>query len=161
MDFDIRFSEEKDGVFLKKWLLKPGELFWFPMSKEKEVEEVVKNWMGFSRFKASLTAEGEKQVYAIGTLFLMPYRKTAHQALFYLLVGPEHRKKGIGFSMVKNLVNLARKYFRLERLQIELYEGSPLISILQKQEFRLVFTQKNYVKEKDSFRARLFWEKVL
>ncbi len=161
MDFDIRFSEQKDGIFLEKWLLQKGELYWFPMSEEKEVKEVVKNWIGFAKFRASLTAEGKEGVYAIGTLFLMPYKKTAHQALFYLMVGPEYRRKGIGSSMVKNLKNLAKKYFKLERLQIELYEGSSLIPILEKQDFHLVFSQKNYVKEGNVFRSRLFWEAVL
>lgn len=156
--FDIRFSEMSDLEYLAKWFLAPNATDDFPFG-EKEKEEALKNWIGFSKFKASLTGTFEGTPCSVGALFLMPYKKVAHHASFYLFVDPLHRKKGIGSSMVKNLLNLGKTRFRLESLHAELFDFSKLLSILERQNFKQFARQEGYVKMEDgTYRARILLE---
>ena len=156
-DFDIRFSEERDLSSLKEWFSYPGACDDFPFG-EGELEEALKNWIGFSKFKASLTGLVKKQPCAVGTLFLMPYRKVAHQCAFFLMVDPSHRRKGIGTSIVRNLLHLAKTRFRLESVYVEVYDPNPICSLLQRLDFRILARQENFVHIDGCSRARILME---
>lgn len=155
---DIRYSEMSDLPYLVKWLKEPDTLYWFPMSSEKDVEETATNWIGFSKWRSSLTATINKEPVAIGTIFLMPYRKMIHISTFYLIVDSKFRKQGIGSDMIRNLLNLAQKYFHLESLYCEIYEGCPILSILIKNEFKVFARQEHFVKENDKYLSRILLE---
>jgi RimJ/RimL family protein N-acetyltransferase len=146
MPIDVRYSMGNDNDFLLKWMLDEENNYWFPMSSEEEIRQVVYNWTTYFQWHTSLTALIDGQPCGIITLFLMPYKKTAHHGSFYLVVGREHKKKGVGTLLVRNLLNLAKNYFRLEHVHIELFENSPLIPILQKNGFEVLARQKGYVK---------------
>jgi ribosomal protein S18 acetylase RimI-like enzyme len=156
--FDIRYTYLTDTFYLKRWLNHPGMLHWFPMSDEKEIEDAVQCWMGFCRYSSSLTATLQGVPCGMGTLFLMPYQKVSHHSLFKLIVDPEHQRKGIGTSLVRNLKHLAKNYFQLELIHTEVFEKNPLISLLQKLEFTEFGYQENYVKEGDHYLARVLLE---
>ncbi|OGN56481.1 MAG: hypothetical protein A3D96_02645 [Chlamydiae bacterium RIFCSPHIGHO2_12_FULL_44_59] len=156
-DFDIRYSTMDDFRYLKEWFTDERAVDDYPFS-EKEKEEALKNWIGFSKFKASLTGLLGDAPVAIGTLFLMPYRKVAHHCSFYLMVDPKYRRQGIGTMMVKNLINLAKTRFRLEAVHVEVFEPSGLIPILKKLHFVEIIRQQNFVKVHGESRARLVWE---
>lgn len=156
-NFDIRYSEMEDLTYLQQWFESPTACDDYPFGPH-EKEEALKNWIGFSKFKASLTGLVENRPCAIGTLFLMPYRKVAHHCSFYLIVDPEHRKKGIGTDMIRNLLHLAKNRFRLESVHAEIFEPSPILSLLQKQQFELFARQENFIKIHGHGRARLCLE---
>ncbi len=156
--YDIRYSQLSDFDYLKKWLFSPGMLHWFPMSAPKEVEDAAQCWIGYSRFSASITATIDGIPCGIGTLFLMPYRKVAHHCQFKIIVSPEFQKKGIGASLVKNLMHLAKKYFHLEKIHIEIFEGNPILNLLLKHGFRIYARQQKYVKEGDRYLERILLE---
>ncbi len=88
----------------------------------------------------------------------MPYRKVAHHSSFYLIVDPKHRKKGIGRSMLKNLLHLAKTRFRQESVHAELFEPSLLRSLLEQQRFETFARQEGFVKREDGFYARVLME---
>ncbi|HSX13637.1 MAG TPA: GNAT family N-acetyltransferase [Chlamydiales bacterium] len=156
--FDIRFSELDDLAYLTTWLSFPNACDDFPFN-ENETEDALKNWIGFSKFKASLTGTIKDVPCAIGTLFLMPYKKVAHQCSFYLIVDPEHRRKGIGTSMVRNLVHLAKTRFKLEGMNAELFLPCNLETILDRLEFKVFARQEDFVKlGPDQYRPRLLME---
>lgn len=159
-DFDIRYSTLDDLEFLRGLFSQEEDFSEFPFSY-KEKEEMLKNWIGFSKYKASLSGIIKENPCAIGTLFLMPYRKIAHHCSFFLVVDPEHRGKGIGTSMVKNLLHLAKMRFRLESVHVEVYENGPLIPVLRKLKFEEFARQENYVKSEIGSRARILWEHAL
>lgn len=158
--FDIRYSEMSDLSFLQRVFEVPKACDDFPFGPE-EKDEALKNWIGFSRFKASLTGIMNDTPCAIGTLFLMPYKKVAHQASFYLIVDPDYRRQGIGTSLVRNLAHLAKTRFRLECINVEFFEPSHLIPLLQKLHFASVFRQENYVKTDGERRPRIVMEQWL
>lgn len=158
MEFDIRYSELQDGEHLKNWLMQPQDQKWFPMSTPQEVEDSSRNWIGFSKYRASLTAVAKGKPCGIATLFLMPYKKVSHHAMFYIIVDPNFRKKGIGTSLMKKLLNLAHNYFRLESVHTEVYEGCPLLSVLNKCGFEQFAYQENFVKTEEGYLARILLE---
>ena len=156
-DFDIRFSEERDLASLEEWFLDPAACNDYPFG-EQEKGDALKNWIGFSRYKASLTGMIGNEIVAIGTLFLMPYKKVAHHCSFYLIVAPVHRRKGVGTSMVRNLMHLAKTRFALESMDVEVYEPSHLQPILQKLGFEIFARQEGFVKTENCVRARVLME---
>lgn len=156
-DFDIRFSEPSDLSFLQKCFSVQGACDDFPFGTN-EMEDALKNWIGFSKYKASLTGALENVPCALGTLFLMPYKKVAHHCSFYLIVDPEHRRKGIGTAMIRNLLHLAKTRFRLESVHAELYEPSGLVPLLQKLEFIEFARQENYIHIDGCTRPRILME---
>lgn len=155
--YDIRFSEANDLSFLQEWFSDPNACDDFPFGL-KEKDEALKNWIGFAKFKASLTGLIDDVPCAVGTLFLMPYRKVAHHCSFFLMVDPKHRRKGVGTSMVRNLLNLAKTRFRLEAVHVEIYDPSPLEPLLIKVGFEEMVRQDNFVKTNGLSRARIILE---
>jgi putative acetyltransferase len=160
--YDIRYSTTADEPFLKEWLLDPAVRKWYPPSSNNDVEGFVRNWIGFSRYNCSLTALYQSQPVGVATLFLMPYIKVAHLCMFYMAVDPKYQRLGIGTSLLKNLVNLAKtKFTRLESMHAEVFRGSPIAFLLEKQGFRKIIEQENYVKLEEGFTARQVFEHEL
>ena len=157
-EIDIRYTHMNDLASMKQWVADPEVLHWFPMSEGREVDDALQCWIGFSKYNCSLTAIYKDTPVAVGTLFLMPYRKVAHHCMFKLVVDPKYQRKGIGSSLVRNLKHLAKNYFRLELMHIEVFEGNPLISLLKKEGFTEFVRQEKYVKENGKYLARILLE---
>jgi GNAT superfamily N-acetyltransferase len=158
VDFDIRYSEIEDGEYLKNWLLETENQKWFPMSLPQEIEDSSKNWIGFARYKASLTATVDGKPCGIATLFLMPYKKVAHHAMFYLIVDKPYRRRGIGSSLIKNILNLGKTRFRLESVHAEVFNGCAILPLLKKLHFLPFAYQELYVKDGEGYLARTLLE---
>lgn len=158
---DVRYTYVTDIGKLREWVSNPSALQWFPMKTEKEIEDALQCWIGFCRWSSSLTVTINHVPCAIGTLFLMPYRKVAHQALFKVIVDPKWQRRGIGTTLVRNLKHLAKNYFHLDLLAIEIFEGNPIKALLEKQEFKEIFIQDHFVKEDSLYRARIYMEAEL
>lgn len=156
-NFDIRYSLLEDLASLQQWFQDDAACADFPFGPA-EKEEALKNWIGFSKYKASLTGTIDDLPCAVGTLFLMPYRKVAHHCSFYLIVDPKHRRKGVGASMVRNLLHLGKNRFRLESVHVEIFEPSPLLPLLQKLQFEVFARQENFVHIDGCSKARLLLE---
>ncbi len=160
--FDIRYTTEEDVKYLREWIAHPDVLCWFSMADQQEIESALQCWIGYSRYKCSLTATIDQEPCGIATLFLMPYKKVAHHCLFKVVVDPKWQRKGIGFSLIKNIKHLAKTYFRLETIHIEVFEGNALISLLkEKLGFYEVVRQDRYVKMGDTYLARVLLETEL
>jgi GNAT superfamily N-acetyltransferase len=159
--YDIRYSTVLDVVWLEKWLASPGMLHWFPMSPGRECDESVQNWIGFSRYYASITAVIDDTPCGIGTLFLMPYRKVAHECLFKLVVDPEKQRQGIGRSLIRNLMHLAKNRFHMEFMITDLVEGNPLEHLLVELGFQKIVRQERFFKEDGRYFARILMERDL
>jgi len=155
---DIRYTYVTDIGKLREWVSSPAALQWFPMKIEKEIEDAIQCWIGFCRWSSSLTVTINHVPCAIGTLFLMPYRKVAHQALFKLVVDPKWQRQGIGGTLIRNLKHLAKNYFRLDLLAIEIFEGNPIKSLLEKHNFKEIFRQSDFMKDEGLYRARIYME---
>lgn len=161
IDFDIRYTEESDEQYLRTWLTVPGVLYWFPMQEGKELDGAVQCWIGFAKWKSSLTVIVDGIPVAIGTLFLMPYRKVAHQALIKIIVDPQRRDLGFGTNLLRNLKHLAKSYFGLKLVYLEILEDNPIASILEKEGFKEFMRQEKFFKEGSRYHSRICWEALL
>lgn len=161
LEHEIRFTEMDDYSYLQKWLKDKEDSKYYPWNTENEFEPSVKNWIGFSKYKCSLTITVAGKPAGIATLYLMPYKKVAHHAMYYIIVGKEYQKKGLGTSLLKNLENLAKNYFSLEFIHCEIIGQSPLIFLLEKGDHHLVATQENFAKIEGKLTFRRLYEKVL
>jgi len=157
-ELDIRYSQMSDYDHLLKWLKEKKNNQWFIFSTKKEIEESARNWIGFSKFKASLTGVLNNQVVAIATIYLMPYRKLAHEAMIYLIVDDNFRKKGVGSDMLKNLIHLAKNYFKLESIFAEVFDGCEIISLLEKFKFEKFAVQEKYIKDNNQYKTRILFD---
>lgn len=158
---ELRYTIAEDAEPLKNWLLEPGVLQAFPMSDPSEVDDSVRHWIGFSRFRSSLTALIDGKPCGIATLCLMPYKKLAHQCLVSIIVNEEHRNKGVGTVLLNNLFHLAKNYFGIEVLYLEVYEKNPAISLYKRFGFKEIGFQKYFMKEEEEYLGKIIMERVL
>jgi RimJ/RimL family protein N-acetyltransferase len=157
----LRYTIPEDAEALKEWLQEPGILRGFPMQDPLEVDDAVKHWIGFSKYKSSLTAAIEGKPVGIATLCLMPYRKLAHQCLISIIVSQESRGKGVGTILMNNLIHLAKDYFGIEVLYLEVYEGNRAISLYHRFGFRDIGFQKHFMKENGEYIGKIVMERIL
>ncbi len=159
---DIRYSDLADGRHLKEWLLEPSIGRWFPVHDTAEIDDAVQRWIGFSRYKCSLTAIKDGNVCGLATLYLQPYRKLAHQCEFGIIVGHGYRGQGIGTELLKNLIHLAKDKFRIELLHLQVYSENPAINLYKRMGFTEFGRQTHWIKEIDgAYTGRVFMEKYL
>lgn len=158
---ELRYTIMTDMEPLKEWLLEPNVLHAFPMVDIQEVEDAAKHWISFCKYRSSLTATIDGEPCGIATLCLMPYRKLAHQCLLSIIVSSKMRNQGVGTNLMNNLIHLARNYFGMEVLYLEVYEGNPAISLYRRFGFREVGYQKYFMKENGSYVAKITMERVL
>lgn len=154
-ELDIRYTHITDEAYLRNWLIDPKLHHFLFINNEQEINNTLQCWLGFCRYKASLTATLNGIPCGIATLFLMPYQKVSHHCLFKMIVDPAYQKKGVGNSLLKNIMHLARTYFKLEEIYTEVIEDNPLIHLLDKYGFYQFVKQEGYIKENNQYYARL------
>jgi putative acetyltransferase len=161
-EIQIRYTDLSDAKYLKDWLCQPDVGRWFPMDDQVEIDDAVNRWIGFSRYKCSLTAVKEGIPVGLTTLYLQPYRKLAHQCEFGIIVGQEHRGKGVGTELLRNLMHLAKEQFRIELLHLQVYAENPAMHLYSRMGFKEFGRQTHWIKERDgTYRARVFMERFL
>lgn len=159
---EIRYSELSDGRYLKEWLTDPSVARWFPMDDTVEIDDAVHRWIGFSRYKCSLTAVKNGVPCGLCTLYLQPYRKLAHQTEFGIIVAPDCRGKGIGTELLKNIMHMAKTQFHIELIHLQVYSENPAIHLYTRMGFKEFGKQAHWIKERDgTFTGRTFMEKYL
>ncbi|MBS4167867.1 GNAT family protein [Parachlamydia sp. AcF125] len=160
-DNDIRYTEPGDAVYLKEWLMDKSVSRWFPMCDEAEINDAVNRWIGFYRYKCSLTAVRDGVPCGLATLYLQPYRKLAHQCEFGIIVGAEYRNQGVGTELLNNLMYLAKETFRIELLHLQVYAENPAIRLYERFGFKEFGRQNQWIKEEDRYVGRVFMERFL
>jgi RimJ/RimL family protein N-acetyltransferase len=158
---EIRYTELSDGKNLREWLHQPGVLRWFPMYDDVEIDDAVGRWVGFSRYKCSLTAVLDGEPAGMATLYLQPYKKLAHQCEFGIIVGDPNRGKGIGSQLLHSLIHLAKERFGIELLHLQVYAGNPAIKLYERFGFKEFGHQTHWIREDHGYVGRIFMEKYL
>jgi RimJ/RimL family protein N-acetyltransferase len=158
---ELRYTTLEDAEPLKNWLLEPDVLKAFPMADPAEVDDSVKHWISFSKYRSSLTALLDGKPVGLATLCLMPYRKLAHQCLLSIIVSEVARNKGIGTILMNNLIFLAKEYFGIEVLYLEVYVGNPAVSLYHRFGFKEIGLQRYFMKEEGQYVGKLIMERAL
>lgn len=157
----IRFAEESDQKYLIDWLLQPGVLRWFPLSDQREIEDAARIWLSYSKHKAVLTALWEGVPCGIANLYLQPYQKLSHQALFAIIVDEKFRGKGVGTRLIAELLDLAKERFKLDFVHLEVYDGNPAINLYRRLGFQEYGVHKRFMKEEGRYIDKILMQKYL
>lgn len=159
---DIRYTELGDGKYLKEWLQDPNVNRWFPMADDVEVDDAVARWIGFARWRCSLTAVRNETPIGLCTLFLQPYKKLAHQCEFGIIVSDSERGKKVGTLLLSSLMSLAKDTFKIEILHLQVYSENPAIRLYERLGFKEFGRQNEWIKELDgTYTGRIFMERKL
>lgn len=159
--YQIRYTEKKDLQQVRQWLKDPETRRGFPFDEDEVADQFLLGWEQLTRFQASLTVVQEEKIYAVGAIFLMPYRKVAHQSSLYLIVDKEHRRQKIGSLLLNNLIELAKTRFKIELFQLEVFEGFPILPLLGNFGFDIVGKHPEYMRDQGKSFARIYLEKFL
>lgn len=158
----LRYTEMSDAKYLKEWLMDPSVGRWFPMSEESEVDDSVSRWIGFSRYKCSLTAVMNGVPCGLATLYLHPYRKLVHQCEFGIIVSHLFRGKGVGSHLLAGLIKMAKEQFKIELIHLQVYSENPAIKLYKRFGFREFGRQNTWIKENDKvYAGRVFMERMI
>lgn len=159
---EIRYTELTDGKDLREWLLDPNVNRWFPMADMHESEDATNRWIGFARWRCSLTAIRDGKPIGLCTLYLQPYKKLAHQCEFGIIVSDKERGKGVGTLLLTSVMALAKETFKIELLHLQVYAGNPAIRLYERLGFTEFGRQNTWIKENDgTYTARIFMERNL
>lgn len=146
----IRYTQDEDSDHLRQWFDDDNTIRWFHTAKtKKDIEYAVSYWIAFAKQKCSLTATIDGEVCGIATLFMEPYAKVAHRSEIGIIVAEKWRNKGIGTKLLNNLFFLAKNRFDLEFLHLQVFEGSPAISLYKRFGFQEFGRAANWIKEED------------
>lgn len=157
----IRPGEESDQKYLVEWLLQPGVLNWFPIADLREIEDAARICVSYAKFGAVLTALWDGVPCGIANLYIPPYKKLSHHALFMIIIDEKYRGKGVGTKLMIQLMDLAKNTFGMEFLHLEAYEGNPAIRLYERLGFVQYGIQKHFVKEEGAYRAKILMQKNL
>lgn len=159
---EIRLTEESDLEHLRSWLEEPEVLRWFPMHEEREIEDSVKRWIGFHKYKCSLTAVLDGVPCGICTLYLQPYVKLMHQCEFGIIVKHECRGKGIGSLLLNSAMHLAKTRFKIELIHLQVYADNPAMRLYERFGFEEFGRQDAWIKEEEGkYLGRVFMQRYL
>lgn len=158
----IRLSQNDDAKYLTKWLDDEDILRWFPMSNKVEIEDAVRIWMSYTKYKAVITAEWEGIPCGIANFYIQTYKKLAHQSLFAIIVAKEYRSKGIGTALIQELIKLAKENFKLKILHLEVYKGNPAQRLYERLGFVQYGVHKKFLKDQRGvYYDKIMMQKIL
>lgn len=159
-DYDIRYTRLTDISYLKNWLIDPRVMAFMPFdyTQAQEIENFCKNFIGFSKYNACLTATYQSKPIGLGVLYLMPYKKVSHLAMLQIIVDPIWQRNNVGFSLLKNLKHQACEYFKLDSIHCEIMHDHPAMNLLKKSDFYEVFRQEGFYKVQSDYKARVVME---
>ena len=105
----------------------------------------------FSRPEQVIVAELDSEVIGLAQLDIDPFKKLSHNAFFCLLVSKEHRNKGVGTAIMKELIEIARSKFNVKTLFLDVSEGNPAIRLYDRLGFMQCGCEPRFLKSGLSF----------
>lgn len=160
-EIEVRFTKPEDAPYLTHWLQEREILCWFPMINDREIEDAVRVWIGYSKLQSGLTAEWNGVPCGMANLYIQPYKKLKHQCLFSIIVEQQRRGQGVGTVLLERLMQLAKNQFHIEILHLEVYEGNPAIHLYKKMGFEKFGCQKHFIKEDGKYTGKVFMQRRL
>lgn len=155
----MRPSVETDIPILASWVCRPNVLCWFPMSDQREIEDSTRIWTGYIRLGASFTAEYQGKPAGMAVLYLQPYKRFSHHALFAIIVDEEHRNLGIGKALIEHFEKEARDKFNIELLHLEVYDGNPARRLYERMGFKEYGRHPRFIKENGKYVSKILMQK--
>jgi RimJ/RimL family protein N-acetyltransferase len=157
----IRYSVAEDKTKWEEWLSEKGILRWFPMSNKMEIQDAVRIWESFIPQKAILTAEIDGVPCGVANIYPQQFKKLQHQCLFAIIIDQNYRGKGIGSALITKLMEMAKEEFNIEIMHLEVYQGNPAIKLYERLGFKVIGSQKRFLKEGKNYYTKVFMQRYL
>jgi len=158
----IRPTVDTDGAALKVWLSEKGILAYFPMCNEAEVVDSIRLWLSFISKNAAFTYEKDGEVAGMAVIYLQPFEKHKHIALFAIIVDPRFRGQGIGSKLIRHLEKAAKNDLGLVILHLEVYEGNPAYELYKRLGYKEYGKQKRFLRDApDKYSTKVCMQKEL
>jgi len=161
MTLELRHAGPEDIPYLKKFLMDPKILRWFPMANEAEIDDSVRIWMSYTKLKAGIAAVLDGHPVGLANLYIQPFQKLAHQCLFSIVVQDEHRGKGVGTALLTHLMKAAKEEHHVEILHLEVYDGNPAMKLYSKLGFEMYGRHPRFIKLENEYIDKIFMQKTL
>ncbi|KAG6559552.1 Acetyltransferase (GNAT) family [Candidatus Rhabdochlamydia oedothoracis] len=160
-NLSFRLTDRSDAPYLTKWLSDPEVLHWFPMLTQPEVADAIRIWIEHSRFGSGITVEHNNVPCGMAILYIQAYEKLKHTCVFSIIIQKDKRGCGIGQLLMEKLMELAEEKFKINILHLEVYEGNPARKMYAKLGFVEFGRQERFIKEKNTYLAKVFMQKRL
>lgn len=160
-ELTFRITEETDTPYLVGFLTDPKILRWFPMIDAREIEDAARIWVSYGKIKAAMTALWNGVPCGMVNLYIQPFKKLAHTCLLSIIVDKEHRNKGIGALLIKEIEVVAKEQFHIEILHLEVYEGNPAKHLYERMGFVEYGRQPHFIKENGQYLTKICMQKDL
>jgi ribosomal protein S18 acetylase RimI-like enzyme len=157
----VRPSTEDEAPLLAKWIAEPDILRWFPMTDQREIDDAVRIWMGYTRMQAAFTAEYEDKPAGMAVLYLQTYQRFSHHCLFAIIVDASYRNLGIGKALIEHFEKAARDQFHIKLLHLEVYEGNPAIRLYERLGFKEYGRHPRFIKDQGKYISKILMQKEL
>lgn len=161
LSIQIRLSKEEEAPLLAQWIAEPDILRWFPMTDQREIDDAVKIWLGYTRMQASFTAEYNGIPAGMAVLYLQAFKRFSHHCLFAIIVDAKHRNQGIGKALIEHFEKVARDQFQIKILHLEVYEGNPAIHLYERMGFKEYGRHPRFIKEDGKYISKILMQKEL
>ena len=142
---DIRYSRGLDELCLTQWAKHPKLQPFLACRGDEEIKNFCRTWIFFAQKQAGLSVVIKDTNVGMGVLILMPYQKVMHHAMLQIMVDPDQARQGVGSTLLKNILHLAKDYLKLEMVFMELIGPTPHLSFFLKRGFKVYAEQKGYV----------------
>lgn len=157
----VRLSKEEEAPLVAQWIAEPDVLRWFPMHDQREIDDAVRIWAGYTRMQASFTADYEGVPAGMAVLYLQTFKRLAHQSLFAIIVDAKYRNLGIGKALIEHFEKAARDQFNIEILHLEVYEGNPAIHLYERMGFKEYGRHPRFIKDNGKYIGKILMQKKL
>ncbi len=161
MSLNIRLAEESDYENIKKWLMEPDVLCWFPMQSEKEVEDAARIWVYYSKIQSCFIAEMDGKACGSVLLNITTFLKIKHQCLISIIVSQNYRNQGIGGKLLAFIEKVAKEKFHIELLHLEVYENNPAARLYERAGYQFYGQHLNFLKDENGYRSKILMQKWL
>lgn len=158
---EVRKAVDDDYPYLVTWLQQPGVLRWFPLFDLREIEDAARIWISYTKQEAVLTITIDGKPCGMALLYLQPYKKLAHHALFAIIVDENYRGQGMGTKLLEELLKQAKEEFHLAFVHLEVYEGNPAIRLYQKLGFVEYARHQRFIKEDNQYLTKVMMQRML
>ncbi|MDN3507587.1 MAG: GNAT family N-acetyltransferase [Simkaniaceae bacterium] len=156
----IRNSTEADGECLSMWLDDPHVMRWFPVCDKREIDDTIRIWLGYRKQETALTIEKDGKPVGMAVLYLHPYKKIAHQALFAIIIDKNERGKGYG-TLLLQAVEKRAKEKGVSLLHLEVYEGNPAERLYARSGFVEYARHPHFIKDSGEYLTKIMMQKTI
>jgi len=139
----------------------PGATEYSPMSSIEEVRVAIDSISHAAAAGLCIVARDCDRLVGFIVLYPAFYTKFTHQATFAVIVDFQCRGKGIGTSLVKQLLVESKKDLGIQSMRLEVYEHNPAYSIYKRLGFKEYGRHERFLIKKNEQGLKSEYTKIL